>query len=71
MRGELIGDGEDVGSELGERMGGYAARLAALIVAALVGNDDAEAGGGERFDLLVPGIPEFREAVEEDDAGAI
>jgi predicted RNA-binding protein with PUA domain len=37
----------------------------------LVWNDDAEAGSGERFDLLAPGIPEFREAVEEDNDVAV
>jgi hypothetical protein len=30
-----------------------------------------EARGGERLDLLVPGIPEFGEAVEEYDDGPI
>ena len=61
---ELVGDGEDVGSEFGERVGGGATRFAAGVVAALIGDDDAEAGVGERLDLFVPGIPEFGEAVE-------
>jgi len=68
---ELVGDGEDVGSEFGERVGRGAARLAAFVVAALIGNDDAEAGGGERLDLSVPGIPKFREPVEKDYYGAV
>jgi len=68
---ELVGDGEDVGGELGERVGCGAARFAAGVVTALVGNDDAETGGGERRDLLVPGIPEFWEAVEEKNDGAL
>lgn len=42
---ELAGDGENVGSEFGERVGHCAAGLAAGVVAALIGNDDAEAGG--------------------------
>src|SRR5580698_7954308 len=64
---ELVGNGEDVGSEFGERVRSCAARLAAFVVAALVGNDNAEAARGERVDLLVPGIPGFWEAVQEDD----
>jgi len=68
---ELVGDREDVGNEFGERVGHSAARLAAFVVAALIGNDDAEAGGGERLDLFVPRIPKFREAVEKDDGGAV
>jgi hypothetical protein len=64
---EMIGDGENVGSEMRERVVGGAAGFAGCIVAALIGNDDAEAGGGESFDLLSPGIPEFGEAVEEED----
>ena len=68
---ELIGDGENVGGEFGERVVSGAAGLAAGVVAALVGDDDAEAGGGERLDLSVPGIPEFGEAMEQDDDGAV
>ena len=68
---EMIGDGENVGREMRERIGGSATRFAARVVAALIGNDDAEAGGGERLDLMVPGIPEFGEAVEEDDDGTV
>ena len=64
---EMISDGENVGSEMGERVVGDAAWFAARVIAALIGNDDAEAGRGERFDLVAPGIPEFGEAVEEDD----
>jgi len=67
---ELIGNGEDVGSEFGERVGRGAARFAAFVVTALIGNDDSEAGGGERLDLFVPGIPKFWEAVEKDDDAA-
>ena len=71
LRAELIGDGENVGSEFGERVVSGATGLAAGVVAALVGNDDAKSGGGERLDLFVPGIPEFREAMEQDDHGAV
>ncbi len=68
---EIIGDGENVGNEMRERVEGSATRFAARVVTALIGNDDAEAGGGERLDLMVPGIPEFGEAVEENDDGAV
>lgn len=68
---ELIGDGEDVGGEMREGVVGGATRFAAEVVAALVGDDDAKAGGGERLDLFVPGIPEFGKAVEEDGEGAV
>ena len=68
---EMIGDGENVGNEMRERVGGGAAWFAACVVAALVWNDDAEAGGGEGLDLVAPGIPEFGEAVEEEDDGPV
>jgi hypothetical protein len=68
---ELIGDGENVGSEFGNGVRGGAAGFAAYVVAALIGNDHAEACGGERFNLFVPGIPEFGKAVEKDDDGTI
>ena len=67
---EMIGDGKNVGREMRKRVGGSATRFAAGVVTALIGNDDAEAGSGERLDLMVPGIPEFGEAVEEDEGGA-
>jgi hypothetical protein len=68
---ELVGDGENVGSEFGKRVGHGTARLAAGVVTALIGNDDAEAGGSERLDLFVPAIPKFWEAVEKDGDGAV
>jgi hypothetical protein len=68
---ELVGDGEDVRDEMGHGVVGGAAGFAAEVVAALIGNDNAEAGVGERGDLLAPGIPEFGEAVEKDDDGGI
>jgi len=68
---ELIGDGDDVGNEVGHRVVAGAAGFAAEVVAALIGGDYAEAGVGEGRDLFVPGIPEFGEAVEEDDDGGV
>ena len=55
----------------GERVVGGAARFAAEVVAALIGDDYAEANVGERLDLLVPGIPKFGEAVEENGDRAV
>jgi hypothetical protein len=71
LLGELIGDGEDIGNEMGKRVRGDASGLAAGVVAALIGHDDAETRGGERFDLLMPGIPKFGETVEEKNDGSI
>ena len=45
-------------------------RLGGQVVAAHVGGDDAEAGGGEGRDLMAPAVPELREAVEQDDERA-
>jgi hypothetical protein len=56
---------------MGERVRGDAAGLAAGVVAALIGHDDAKARRSERFDLLVPGIPKFRETVEEKNDGSV
>lgn len=68
---ELIGDGEDVGNQMGHRVVGGTAGLAAGVVAALIGDDDTQAGVGERGDLFVPGVPEFWEAMEEDCEGGV
>ena len=68
---QLIGDGKDIGSEMGKSVRRGAARFAAGVVAALIGNDDTETGGSERIDLMSPGIPEFGEAVEEKDERAV
>ena len=68
---EMISDGENVGNEIRERVRTGATGFAARVVAALVRNDDAEAGGGERLDLIAPGIPEFGESVEKEDDGTV
>lgn len=61
---ELIGDSDDVGGEQRERVGRGASWFAGSVVAALIGNHNAKAGGSERLDLFLPGIPEFGEAME-------
>jgi hypothetical protein len=71
LLGELIGDGEDIGNEMGERVRGDASRLAAGVVTALIGHDDAKTRRGERLDLFVPGIPKFGETVEEKNDGSV
>src|SRR4029077_2019825 len=61
----------DVGDEFGEGVGFYARRFAAEVVPTLVRNDNAAPCCRERINLLVPGIPEFREAVKKKDGGTI
>jgi len=67
----LIGDGHDVRNEFIQSVGCHAEGLTAEVVATLVGNDHTKSGGGQRLDLPVPRIPEFREAVEKHDGGAV
>ena len=54
-----------------ESVVGGTAWLAGGVVPALIGNDNAETSGGERADLLAPGIPEFGETVKEKDDGSL
>lgn len=61
----------EVAEELGKRIGAYALRLIARVVAPLVGNDDAISGGGERRDLPGPADPEVGKTVKEDDGTSI
>ena len=68
---ELVGHGQDVRGKFRERIAGGTAGFAACVIAALVWNNDTEAGSGKWLDLPAPGIPEFREAVEENDDGAV
>ena len=68
---ELVCDGDDVRDEFSERVSCYSGRFSAEVVAALVGDDNAKSGGGQRLDLLSPAIPKFREAVEKNDDGAV
>ena len=68
---ELIGDIDDVGDEFRQSVRGHAGGLAAEVVATLVGNDDAKSSGGQRLNLLAPPVPEFREAMEQKDNGAV
>jgi len=56
----------DVARQGVEVVGRDRLRLVAEVVPPLVRSEDAEAGGGERLDLMAPGVPEFGEAVEED-----
>ena len=47
---ELVGNGDDVGDEFRQSIGNDASGFAALVVAALVGHDDAEARRGKRLE---------------------
>jgi len=49
-----------------DRLGGVA-----LAIAAHVQRDGVEAGGGERVDLVAPGIPGFRKAVAHQHEGPL
>jgi hypothetical protein len=60
-------EGGDIGGEAFEGVRLDRSRGAAGAVAALVGHDDAVAGGSERADLVAPGVRQLGEAVEEDD----
>src|SRR5206468_265711 len=51
--------------DLHEVVSSDVARLVALVVAAQVGGDDAEVGC-ERRELVAPGVPALRKAVQED-----
>jgi hypothetical protein len=68
---ELIGDGDDVGDQFRQGVGCHAGGLATEVVTALVRDDGAKAGSSQRLDLLAPSIPEFREAVKQNDNGAV
>jgi len=61
---QLVCEGDDIGREFWNGVRSDAARLAAQIVATLIGNDDAESCGSQRLDLRTPSVPEFRKAVE-------
>jgi hypothetical protein len=67
---KLVGNGDYVRNELRERIRAHAGGFAALVVPALIGNDNAETGRSQRFDLFVPPIPKFREAMKKKDDGA-
>src|SRR5438445_4505969 len=68
---ELIDDGDNVGNEFWQSVGGYAGGFATEAIAALVGDDDAKARGSQRLDLAPPSIPEFWETVEKNDDRAV
>src|SRR5215467_12287073 len=68
---KLVGDGDDIGDQLVERVSSDSGRFAAEIVPALVGHNDAKTCGGERLDLLPPPVPEFREAVQQHNHRAV
>src|SRR5437764_1302513 len=60
-RGEAGSFGRGVESVAGDPI-----RLVAEVGAPRVRGEDAEAGRGERLDLMAPAVPEFGEAMEED-----
>lgn len=63
-------DGRDVADQMLESVCLATAWLVREVVTAEIGSDDRESGVSESRDLVPPGIPEFREAVEQYYSGA-
>jgi hypothetical protein len=61
-----IGEFDYVGREGVQVVSAHVTRCVARVVPAHVGHDDVIAGLRERRDLLAPGPPEFRKAMQED-----
>lgn len=70
-RSQVVEQGADVAGEAVDTVGADAARLARQVVAAQVGRDGAEAGIGQRRELMAPGPPELGKAVQEEDRRAV
>ena len=68
---ELVNNGDHIRSEVRHFVCRYASRLAARVIAALVGSDHAKARARERAYLLAPAIPELRKAVQQDHHRAV
>ena len=66
MLAELVNNGDRVRSELRHFVSGNSGRLAAGVVAALVGSDHAKACIRERSYLILPAIPELGKTMEQD-----
>jgi hypothetical protein len=64
---ERVDEAEHVVDERGHAVRGQLGGGGGPPVAAHVGGDGVVSGGGERGELVAPGIPELGEAVEEDD----
>ena len=56
---EAAGDAKHVAHKTRHLIGAPTLRLAALIIAALIGNGDAKTGFRERSDLGSPAVPKF------------
>lgn len=68
---DLVGDGNDIGDQLRQRIRSDTSRLAAQVVPALVGHNDAETCVCQRNDLFVPPVPKFGKAMKKNDDRAI
>src|SRR5216684_4756738 len=64
---QLVGDSDDIRDEFGKRIRADPARLAALVVTALVWDNHTKSGRRQRFQLAVPAIPKFRESMQQHD----
>jgi hypothetical protein len=65
-----VGEPGDVFCKHFRAIGPYALRLVAQIVAAHIGRDHTETGGGQRTDLVSPCPPELGKAVEQENRGS-
>ncbi len=70
--GETLGarvfdESYDVLRQLVELVSGTPLRFVALVVTALVGDQNVVSGFGQRINLIPPAVPEFWESVEQND----
>ena len=68
---EMVEQADHVAGEHVHIVGRDAPRFIGQVVAALVGDDDAEARRCQRGDLLPPANPEFGEAVQQNDRRSV
>jgi hypothetical protein len=68
---DLVENGDHVRSELRHFVSRNSARLAADVVAALIGSNHTKACIGERTYLILPAVPELGKTMEQDDYRAV
>lgn len=68
---ECVNEGDEVADDVEHGVGGHVGRGVGIAEASEVGGDGAVAAVGEGEDLVAPRVPEFREAMEEEDYRAL
>src|ERR1700674_3453838 len=68
---QAVRDAKNVADKIWHFVGLPILWLAALIKAALVGDDDTQTCFGKRRDLVTPAVPEFRKSMEENDKRSV